>query len=83
VLDRLSSWIRASIVLFFGVAGLPIPFRQKLLYVIGNPIYPHGPPVEENVNRMHEQFCAELHRIFDRYKESYGWGHKSLHVLSR
>jgi 1-acyl-sn-glycerol-3-phosphate acyltransferase len=86
-LERLSSLIRASIVVFFGVWGLPIPFRQKLLYVMGNPITP--PPAggdtreQEAVDDMHRQFCDELLRIFDRHKEAYGWGHKSLKLLSR
>jgi 1-acyl-sn-glycerol-3-phosphate acyltransferase len=87
LLDRLSSWIRASIVIFYGEWGLPIPFRQKLLYVIGNPIHPNAvtnsSPSADIVNRMHQQFCDELRRIFNRHKESYGWEHKSLHLLSR
>jgi 1-acyl-sn-glycerol-3-phosphate acyltransferase len=87
LLDRLSSWIRASIVIFYGVWGLPIPFRQKLLYVIGNPIHPatstNSRSPTDVVNRMHQQFCDELRRIFNRHKESYGWEHKSLHLVSR
>ena len=91
-LERLSSLMRASLVVFFGVWGLPIPFRQRLLYVIGNPIHP--PPTtigqggmrvgeQQAVDEMHKQFCDELMRIFDRHKEAYGWGHKSLKLLSR
>lgn len=87
LLEQLSSMIRASIVVFYGIWGLPIPYRQKLLYVIGNPIYPPSTSAISNSNLavdvMHEQFCTELHRIFDRHKEAYGWGNKSLHVLSR
>ena len=96
-LERLSSLMRASLVVFFGVWGLPIPFRQRLLYVIGNPIHP--PPTtttmigqggigeqqqqQQAVDDMHKQFCDELMRIFERHKEAYGWGHKSLKLLSR
>jgi Diacylglycerol acyltransferase len=86
-LEQLSSLVRASLVVFYGVWGLPIPYRQKLLYVIGNAIYPPSTSTISNpdlaVDAMHEQFCTELHRIFDRHKEAYGWGHKSLHVLTR
>ena len=85
-LERLSSLIRASIVVFFGVWGLPIPFRQKLLYVMGNPITPPAggdTREQEAVDDMHRQFCDELLRIFDRHKEAYGWGHKSLKLLLR
>jgi Diacylglycerol acyltransferase len=87
VLERLSAVLRASIVVFFGVGGLPIPFRQKLLYVMGNPIHPvsvdSGGDGAAAVDEMHKQFCDELVRIFDRHKEAYGWGHKSLKLLSR
>lgn len=89
-LDRLSTFMRASVVVFFGVWGLPIPFRQRLMYVIGNPIYAdrHREVTNEYdeqhaVDEMHVQFCNELLRIFERHKESYGWGHKSLKVISR
>jgi 1-acyl-sn-glycerol-3-phosphate acyltransferase len=85
-LERLSSLLRASIVLFYGRFGLPIPFRQKLSYVIGHPV---NPPLIANENQrdtvetMMDELCQELHRIFDRHKEAYGWGHKSLHLIRR
>ena len=92
ILEYLSRWLRLSICVFFGVWGLPIPFRQRLSYVIGDTIRP--PPVlvekdgrvtvdEQQLQVMHEQFCNELLRIFDRHKEAYGWGHKSLKLITR
>jgi len=85
-LQQLSRWIRASIVVFYGVCGLPIPFRQRLMYVIGSPIAPTpvgaGTITEEQaVERMQQQFCDELLRIFERNKDSYGWHHKTLKLL--
>lgn len=38
--EKLSLMLRMSLVIFFGKWGLPIPFRQRLLYVMGRPIYP-------------------------------------------
>jgi hypothetical protein len=40
LLENLSLVLRISLVVFFGACGLPIPFRQKLLYVMGQPIMP-------------------------------------------
>lgn len=40
LLEKVSNWIRVSLCLFYGVCGLPIPFRKKLLYVVGEPIHP-------------------------------------------
>ena len=61
----------------------PMPFRQHLLYVIGRPIFP--PSLVENkqdinviVDEMHQKFIVELVRIFNKYKHSYGWGHKRI-----
>jgi 1-acyl-sn-glycerol-3-phosphate acyltransferase len=87
-LEELSRWLRVSICIFFGAWGLPIPFRQRLSYVIGDAIYP--PPsngnstggVEQQVEDMHQRFCSELLRIFDRHKEAYGWAGKTLMVLT-
>jgi hypothetical protein len=102
-LERLSLLLRVSLVVFFGAWGLPIPFRQRLLYVMGQPIMPASldsigngggannditnavaiAGVEQQVDDMHARFCDELLRLFDRHKEAYGWGHKSLKLLTR
>lgn len=108
-LERLSLLLRISICVFYGVMGLPIPFRQRLSYVIGDPILPpqstqprydaqyrdgdtttsgslSAADKTENtktVDDMHKRFCDELIRIFDSHKEAYGWGHKSLKLISR
>jgi len=83
ILERLSLLLRISIVVFFGKWGLPIPFRQRLLYVMGQPILPpNSGNEEERVNEMHQRFCNELMRLFDRHKEAYGWAHKTLKLLS-
>jgi hypothetical protein len=96
VLERLSLFFRVSLVVFFGAWGLPIPFRQRLLYVMGQPIMPSGngaganidnlgtlaaAGMEQQVDDMHTRFCDELLRLFDRHKEPYGWGHKTLKLL--
>ena len=91
ILEHLSRWLRLSLCVFFGVWGLPIPFRQRLSYVIGDTICPPRAVVEDGrllvnerqLDAMHERFCNELLRIFDRHKEAYGWGHKTLKLLTR
>ena len=99
VVEQISNALRISICLFFGVWGLPVPFRQRLLYAVGKPIYPPtleslgggdggGTMLDESneefqrqVNLMHEQFCNEMKKVFDRYKASYGWEHKDLRIV--
>ena len=71
-------------------AGLPIPFQQRLLWVIGKPIHPptiDGSLTEDSVefneltDQMHQRFCDELTGIFERHKHYYGWGHKTLRIV--
>jgi len=76
ILEYLSKLFRISVCIFFGQFGLPIPFRQQLMYVIGKPIQP-----SEDTAKMQRDFADELVRIFDRHKEAYGWGAKTLKVL--
>jgi len=86
ILEKLSKLWKISICLFYGVGGLPIPFRQRLLYVMGTPIFPpvwkeeDGLGLDEKVDDMHGEFCEELIRIFDKYKECYGWEDKRLQI---
>lgn len=91
--ERISKLLRISVVIFFGAWGLPIPFRQKLRYVMGDPIYPSyvhegaSPPIEGStafiteVDGMHQQFCTSLSNLFERHKEAYGWGMKTLKLV--
>ncbi len=94
IFEKISNLLRISFCLFYGQYGLPIPLQKKLLYVIGRTIHPpasftaSGAPPAENsvefqqvVDYMHEQFCAEISNLFDKYKDQYGWGHKTLRIV--
>ena len=73
-IEKLGLMLRISLVVFFGKWGLPIPFRQRLLYVMGKPIYPPittGKDIilsttDQRVEHMYQQYCQELirHVIF-------------------
>mmetsp|Transcript_11648 Transcript_11648/g.18019 ORF Transcript_11648/g.18019 Transcript_11648/m.18019 type:complete len:364 (-) Transcript_11648:2396-3487(-) len=91
--ENISKLLRISLCLFFGPLGLPVPFRQKLMYVMGRPLYPSHiengtqPPVEgspdfdRQVDALHSRFCDELLDLFERHKESYGWAHKTMRLI--
>lgn len=92
--ENLSKLLRISICVFFGSWGLPMPFRQRLLYVLGRPIFPpqledgSTPPLSEDsplfeklVGVMHKTFCEELQSLFERHKETYGWDRKKLRLV--
>ena len=39
-LEKMSNLLRVSMCIVYEVCGLPIPFRKKLLYVVGKQIHP-------------------------------------------
>lgn len=91
-IETLSRLFKISLCLFFGKLGLPIPFRQRLLYVLGRTIFPpladgedvsmlENDDLNQRVREMHDAFCDEIVRIFDRNKEHYGWDHKTLKIV--
>ena len=83
--------MRISICPFFGPCGLPVPYRTRLLYAVGRPIFPPssvmegiegvGPEGDDVVEHVHAQVRTELYRIFEKYKSSYGWDRKSLEIV--
>lgn len=79
IIEKISLLIRMSLVLFFGQYGLPIPFRKRLLYVIGSPVYPVD--ACQKIDNFVATYCNEMTRCFDRHKESYGWEDKILRIL--
>jgi len=67
--EKLSLMLRISLVIFFGKWGLPIPFRNRLLYVIGRPIYPEkistsdsNNIIDQSAEIMYQQYGRELIR---------------------
>jgi len=90
-IETLSRALKISLCLLFGKLGLPIPFRQRLMYVIGKTIWPSlanidpsdltGEQFDHRVQQMHDAFCDEIVRIFDRNKGHYGWEDKTLRLI--
>ena len=95
--ETLSRALKLSLCLLFGELGLPIAFRQRMMYVVGNTIWPlaaahggggdgaggaaSGAEFERRVRDMHDAFCGEVTRIFDRNKAYYGWENKTLRLV--
>jgi 2-acylglycerol O-acyltransferase 2 len=85
-IENLSRMLKISLCLFFGKLGLPIPFRQRLMYVMGKTIYPpinntSGELLDQQAQEMHHRFCDEIIRIFENNKEHYGWGNKMIRLV--
>ncbi|KAJ3394780.1 diacylglycerol O-acyltransferase 1 [Lobulomyces angularis] len=60
-------------VLVYGRFGTLIPFRTKIVTVVGKPIKvaKNPNPTEEEINKYHKQYILGVREIFDKYKDLY------------
>ncbi len=67
------------LILFWGRARVPVPFRTKLLVAVGPPLAPRP---GEGVEALHARYCAALRALFDRHKARLGpdWAAKTLRI---
>ena len=73
-----------SLTYFWGKWYLPIPRDEKLLYASGLPLnLPRiDEPTQEDIDKYHEKYCAEVARLFNTYKERLPkYKHKTLKIV--
>lgn len=70
LLVKLSRALGASLTLFWGRWGLPLPLPDRLVYVRGPPLgLPQiKNPTDEQINEWHKKYTDELQRLFSAYK---------------
>jgi 2-acylglycerol O-acyltransferase 2 len=75
----LSRRARVGLLAFWGRWGLPLPYRHKLLVVVGRPV---RPAPGEDADALHARYCEELTRLFDEHKGRLGpdWAAKTLRI---
>lgn len=75
-LTSLSRRLRASILLFWGQFGLPIPFKplRPLVFAIGTPLESRlvTNPTNDDINRLHARYETAIQDLFDGYKAAAG-----------
>ena len=71
-LVKISRSLGASLTLFWGRWGLPLPVPDKLIYVRGTPLNlpstPNINPTQEEIDKWHSKYVAEMDRLFNTYK---------------
>lgn len=77
-LEPLGRRWRLSLGLLFGVAGLPIPRRVRLLMTVGAPISVPKTPRDDPafqavVDDTHARYMTALQGLYDKHKGRYGW----------
>ena len=76
--------VRASLGVYWGARGVPLPRRHDIISLVGRPIVvPRvDAPTQEEVDSLPARFCAELVALFDLHKHLLGpeWEAKTLKV---
>ncbi|KAF7640244.1 hypothetical protein Mgra_00000073 [Meloidogyne graminicola] len=51
-----------------------LPFKQQITSIVGNPINVQkcDNPTENQINKLHAQYCSNLKELFEKYKCEYG-----------
>lgn len=85
LLATISRRLQVSLTYIWGRWNLPIPRDVKLLYVTGQPLgLPKiENPTQEDIDKYHRQYCDQVKRIFEKYKENAGpeYKHKKLVIV--
>lgn len=69
-----------ALIAFWGRMLLPIPYRVPIVGIMGKPIEipKKENPSNEEIAHYHQILLEEMVKLFDKHKESYGWGNKKL-----
>lgn len=83
VMEWLSRKAQASIFVYWGRFGLPLPRRVNITMLFGRPIMVDkvAEPTDEQIDALHEQYLNQIHRLFDTHKAALGWGHKTIRFV--
>lgn len=83
LLEGLSRRLQASLFVYWGRWGLPIPRRAKITMVVGRLIQVDKVehPTDAQIDALHERILAEMRGHFDRHKAALGWGDRELRFV--
>jgi 2-acylglycerol O-acyltransferase 2 len=84
-LAKISRWMRAGVVVFYGKFGLPIPYTPRVTMVFGDPIKVpcyEGKEIPKDVlETYHAKYMEEIVKLFDKYKAAAGYPDSTLEIL--
>ncbi|KAK9808224.1 hypothetical protein WJX73_010719 [Symbiochloris irregularis] len=81
--EKLSRMCRASIGLWWGWGGLPIPRPHKLITLVGAPIpvQQNDNPKKEEVEALHAKVVKAIADMYAEHRSLLGWEDRPLHIV--
>ncbi|KIY94044.1 hypothetical protein MNEG_13920 [Monoraphidium neglectum] len=86
LLETLSRRLRVSLGIITGRWGLPLPFKVKLMAVVGTPVTVRqvareDPGFDAAVDEAHAAYVAALTALYHRHRDAYGWRDRPLVIV--
>lgn len=83
ILEFISRKAQASLFLYWGRFGLPIPRRVQVTMAFGRVIEVQKVenPTEEQIDEVHQKIINATKQMFDLHKASLGWGDKEMEFV--
>ena len=80
IMESLSRQLQASLFVYYGRWGLPVPRRSNITMLIGKPILVEKvvEPTAAQVDALHAELLEALKALFDAHKDALGWGDKQI-----
>lgn len=83
-MEALSRRLRASVFLFWGRFGLPLPFRTNITMLLGPPVQAapeevgQEKPPQEAIDKLHWRILDGISTAFNQHKGACGWQHRQM-----
>mmetsp|Transcript_8536 Transcript_8536/g.21806 ORF Transcript_8536/g.21806 Transcript_8536/m.21806 type:complete len:261 (-) Transcript_8536:270-1052(-) len=83
ILEGISRRLQASIFVYWGRWGLPIPRRAQITMVVGRLIEVEKveSPTDKQIDELHARILDEMRAHFDRHKAALGWGDREIQFV--